>query len=487
MNKLKLLLFACILALTSYTHLYRIGHTFTFHNDEARDVLIVKKMVDTKTPVLLGPQTSVGNMYLGPLYYYFMLPSLVLSKMDPIGPAIMVALFGIMTTCGLYLYASKKFGIWAGVAAALFYAMSPVMLHYSRSSWNPNIVPFFALVLLIAWDLKSKLGWFLIGLCAGVIFQLHYVALVIVVLVALAKFYNYEKKTEVIFAVIGFLLMSAPFWLFELRHNFVNMQAFFTFLREGSQNADINSTYFSRLKSNLGLNISGIIGSKSIMLTDIPLALISIFSVLLYVVLPFVSGGLPLWYLLVASTLIVSVLKTPLHVHYVAYLFPVVSLAIAYLIANGHKLIKVITLISVAYLVWFSIPTLKYNLLTKDSIQIERSKSTADYIVKNANGLAYNVVSTPGTYATPVEYYLSLSQNPPKNTLQKLVFDICESSPCPENDTTTILFFGKGSTHPAITEYLGHPALNEFNKTRTIQKNEHVSYDLWVATMTIND
>lgn len=487
MNKLKLALFVIILAITSFAHIYRIGHTFTFHNDEARDVLIVKKMIDTKTPVLLGPQTSVGNMYLGPLYYYFMLPPLLISNMDPVGPAIMVAIFGILTTWLLFAYASKKFGIWAGVIASLFYALSPVMLHYSRSSWNPNLVPFFVMLLLYAWDIKSKFGWLLLGLSAGVIFQLHYVALVMVVLVGLAKFYEYPRKIEVLYALLGFFVMSAPFWLFEARHNFVNMQAFFTFLREGSQNGDINSTYFSRLKSNLGLNITGIIGSDSIMLTKLPSPVIQVFTLLVYFVLPLVTGGFPLWFLIVGSSLAVSVLKEPVHVHYIAYLFPVVPLALAVLIARGHKLIKLISLIAVAYLFWFSIPSLKFNLITKDSVQIERSKNTAKYIVDEAANRSYNIVSTPGTYATPIEYFLSLSDNPPKTSLEKLVFDICEGAACPQSDTTTVLFFGTGATHPAISEYLGHPALNEFTPTRSILKNEQVSYDIWVATMTIDD
>ena len=120
MNKLKYLLLALVLSISTFTHLYRIDKTFIFHNDEARDVLIVKKMIDTGRPILLGPQTSVGNMYLGPLYYYLMLPALLLAKMNPVGPAIMAAIFAMGTTALLYIIGTKKYGIVGGLVAALF-------------------------------------------------------------------------------------------------------------------------------------------------------------------------------------------------------------------------------------------------------------------------------------------------------------------------------------------------------------------------------
>ncbi len=84
-----------VLLVSAFTHLYRIDKTFVFHNDEGRDALISYRMIDTKRPVLLGPETSVGNMYLGPFYYYLMVPALALSGLNPVGPAIMVAFLGI--------------------------------------------------------------------------------------------------------------------------------------------------------------------------------------------------------------------------------------------------------------------------------------------------------------------------------------------------------------------------------------------------------
>lgn len=486
MNKLKYALIFLIVVVSSFTHLYRIDQTFIFHNDEARDVLIVKKMIDTGSPVLLGPQTSVGNMYLGPFYYYLMLPALLLTKMDPVGPAIMVALFGVLTTLLLFWFGSKKHGLLAGTITALFYALSPVMLHYSRSSWNPNLIPFFTMLLLFSYDLKTRWGWFILGLAAGVIFQLHYVALVVVVLVLLGKLRQKPRRIDLFIMIFGFFLTSSPFWLFEVRHQFVNSQAFLTFLREGSQTAHSNSNYLARLYSNFVLIIKGIVGSGSIALTAVPTPFLLLNAMLLYVVLPLFAGGRLYWYILIGSTVLTSLVKTPFNVHYISYLFPIVSLSLGSLTSIGPKLTRTLTLVMLAFLVWHSLPTLKYNLAEISSVQTKRARATADYIVDVAGNRSYNVVSTPGTYATPIEYYLALSNHPPVNTHAEIIFDICEGAPCPLSDQTSVVIYGTGPTHPAIEKYLGHPAVNEFSPTRTIIQNELAAYDIWVATMTVN-
>ena len=51
----------------------------TFLGAEGRDVIIVRTLLVKADPILIGPGTSVGGMYLGPLYYYFMAPFLLLA------------------------------------------------------------------------------------------------------------------------------------------------------------------------------------------------------------------------------------------------------------------------------------------------------------------------------------------------------------------------------------------------------------------------
>src|ERR1035437_2190945 len=150
--KLKKLLIPNVLAIfvvliAAFLRLYRIQDYMTFLGDEGRDVLVVYNILHGHL-TLLGPTSSVGGFFLGPIYYYFMTPFLWLFNYDPVGPAVMVALFGIATVALIYKVGSEFFGKTAALIAAFLYSISPLVISYSRSSWNPNLMPFFSLLTL---------------------------------------------------------------------------------------------------------------------------------------------------------------------------------------------------------------------------------------------------------------------------------------------------------------------------------------------------
>ena len=86
-----------ILLFGAYARLWRIREYMTFLGDEGRDMLIVRHIFTDFDIPFIGPTSSAGGFFLGPVYYYFMAPFLALFRFDPVGPAIMVALFGIAT------------------------------------------------------------------------------------------------------------------------------------------------------------------------------------------------------------------------------------------------------------------------------------------------------------------------------------------------------------------------------------------------------
>src|SRR5690349_5430746 len=131
MEKVKLrwwhVLLIGILALGAYLRLHDIAGYMTFLGDEGRDVLIVKRMIVDHKFTLLGPTASVGGFFLGPIYYYFMLPFVWASGMNPAGAAVMVGLFGIATVILLYKAGKDMFDVYVGLMAALLYSVSPVV------------------------------------------------------------------------------------------------------------------------------------------------------------------------------------------------------------------------------------------------------------------------------------------------------------------------------------------------------------------------
>src|SRR3990172_10797696 len=99
---LSLIFILFVIMPAAYMRLYRISEYLTFLGDEGRDVLVVKRMLIDGKFTLLGPITSVGSLYMGPVYYYMMAPFLFAWHFDPVGPAIMVALFSIATILLIY-------------------------------------------------------------------------------------------------------------------------------------------------------------------------------------------------------------------------------------------------------------------------------------------------------------------------------------------------------------------------------------------------
>src|SRR3989344_1004820 len=168
-----------IIFAAAFLRLYRIGDYLTFLGDEGRDALVVKGILEGDF-TLLGPRASAGDFFLGPIYYYFMAPFLWLWHYDPVGPAIMVAILGTVTVWMVYFFGKRFFGTLAGLIAASLYAVSPIVIAYSRSSWNPNPMPFFSIITLyllyIAVTKNGKWLFFVIGLLFGIILQLHYLA-----------------------------------------------------------------------------------------------------------------------------------------------------------------------------------------------------------------------------------------------------------------------------------------------------------------------
>lgn len=210
----------------------------TFLGDEGRDVLIAKHILEGNF-TLLGPRASAGDFFLGPIYYYFITPFLWLWRLDPTGPAVMVALFGVATVFLTYWAGRRFFNEKAGFFAASLYAIAPLVVAYSRSSWNPNLMPFFSLLSLIfLYRAVSENSWrlfLLVGLFLGIAIQLHYLTLFLAVIVAAYLLITGYKKLFGLFknyllVLGGFLAGFLPFLFFEIKHGFPNSQTISRFI-----------------------------------------------------------------------------------------------------------------------------------------------------------------------------------------------------------------------------------------------------------------
>jgi 4-amino-4-deoxy-L-arabinose transferase-like glycosyltransferase len=250
-------LIIAIILFGAYLRLHRISEYMTFLGDEGRDMLIVKRMLVDHKFTLLGPTASVGGFFLGPIYYYFMLPFVWLFHLDPIGPAIMVALFGVATIYLVYRFASEVFDEITGLLCASLYAISPLVIAYSRSSWNPNIVPFFSTALMyVLWKTsfnRNKQLLFYVGIIFGIGLQLHYLFLFLFpVIVIFLFFYRYKESIlYYLYGLVGFIIGYSFFLIFEIRHGFPNTRSIIQFIFFGKETGFIPQTMMATMSDVL--------------------------------------------------------------------------------------------------------------------------------------------------------------------------------------------------------------------------------------------
>ncbi len=344
----KLILGIVFLAL--FLRLFRISSYMTFLGDEGRDALVWLRMVQNGKFTLIGPMTSIGNMYLGPLYYYLMLPFFIL--MGTVGPSIGTALFAGVTTFFLWYFGREWFSPKVGLVASLLYAVSPVAIVLSRSSWNPNVMPFFGLIIIWGiWQFwqKNQFYWLAIeGVFLSFAIQSHYLGILLAPLVGLffiikltclikGKSKNINKLLiNFALCILNFALLTVlPLVWFDLRHNSINYQSFYKFFSERQTTVNFKAykaipqiwPLWQTLVTRLLAGKNEILGFGMAVFSGACLIVYSIFCLLVYRNKLFPHKA----ELLLTSWLVIGLLgmglyKQHIYDHYFGFLFPLIFL-----------------------------------------------------------------------------------------------------------------------------------------------------------------
>jgi len=218
-----------ILILAVIVRFWRIHDLTTFSGDQGVDFLIVKKMLIDGEITLLGPKlghfSDIANIYLGPAYYYIISLPLYLSGFDPIGPILFVTVLSVITIILVYLFVKQYFSSSIALITSLLFAFSAPVIEQSRVPLNPNLIPFFTILLLfslykIVFDKKNVILWpFVLGFSSGILFQLHYLTITIILISHIAVILNKNIRI-IVTSLAAFILAISPQILFELRHDY---------------------------------------------------------------------------------------------------------------------------------------------------------------------------------------------------------------------------------------------------------------------------
>jgi len=477
-----LVILSGVLLLAAFLRLYRIADYMTFLGDEGRDVLVVYNILHGKL-TLLGPTSSVGGFFLGPIYYYFMAPFLWLFNYNPVGPAVMVALFGVATVWLIYKFCSDLFNKRVGLIAALLYAISPLVIAYSRSSWNPNPLPFFSLLSLFTLYKgivkKSYKLIFASGILLGISMQLHYLAMFLAFIIFLYILFTeiFEgrfnlkklllsliKKYSLVLS--GFVIGWLPFLAFELRHGFLNIKKIFDFVFSGG-NAGENTNFFVNLYDVFfrlfGRLIVAFPPSEQFFKYDrlilnlwiglvLSLAILSSVYLLFNFYKSFKQRNESFnKYLLIVLWFFVGIIlfgfyKKSIYDYYFSFMFPVpfITLALLMSFVYENKKIKyfgkIISVLLFIFLFFINIQGLPFRY--EPNRQLNQMKTIAGFVMTKTDAKPFNfALITGGNSDHAYRYFFTIWGHPPvtiqyslvdpkKETVTDQLFVVCESLPC---------------------------------------------------------
>lgn len=220
-----------ILLLGFFLRIYKPGQLFLYSHDNDLAGWIIKDVVVNKHLRLIGQETSTQGIFIGPLYYYLLIPFYLLFNMDPFGGVVLVSLLGIFAIASFYFVFSKIFDNKTGLVAAFIYALSFYTIFNDR-----EVVPTMPVILWCVWfyyaihlllEGKQRIAYMLLGALVGLIWHFN-VALVLLLPLIPVTHYLSKKSLNpraVFSGALSLFIFSLPLVVFELRHNYSQIKA----------------------------------------------------------------------------------------------------------------------------------------------------------------------------------------------------------------------------------------------------------------------
>lgn len=255
-NKYQLTLLAILLVAT-ILRFYRLEEMANFDFDQEYAANFAWATLKEYPIQLIGQELSVGGQYLGPLYFYYLVPFFALSSLHPIGGVIGSAILGLISIFIYYFVASKIFGRTTGLIAAFIRAFS-----FAGFGADWSMTPAFSsdFMVLLTWycfyqywnnNLKI-LPW--LGLVFGLYTSIHpiHFPFYLVFLVLLAIKHRLPNIKILLISVASFILPILPLIRFEFLHSFLEIRRLLEIPAHSTSTRNYLQAFEFALRTTLG-------------------------------------------------------------------------------------------------------------------------------------------------------------------------------------------------------------------------------------------
>ena len=292
-----------IFLLTVFLRIYKIDEKFVFHAEYNYKLWPIKEIIYDHKIRLIGIEavSYLHHLHYPPLALYIFAPILYLSGANPISIEISLIFLSGLTAVVVFYLGTKILGLRVGLLASLIYAISLFVQRADRFIWVVGPILFFTILYLaiadkIICEKKNNFASFLLlGAVVGLSLNFHFQAVSFIFVTLMLTFLYFPLKTAIKLQAaffLGVILFTFPILIFELRHNFYNLQGIFLLIEDSgelAQSSFLDQVYKSiSAVSAIPLKIiSNDLGAKSLN----TISTFSIFGLQVLVIL----GSLKFW------------------------------------------------------------------------------------------------------------------------------------------------------------------------------------------------
>lgn len=270
------LIFCLILLLAAILRFYRLPDMASFDYDQEYAANFAYNVVHNHQKLLIGQGLSIQGLFMGPWYFYYLVPFFAITHLHPLGGyigSVLLSLFGLTV---LFIVSKKMFNEEVALIAAF---LGAIRYNSFNTSWS--IVPSYASGFLVLitwycfykyWHGETKLFPLLLlmfGLYTSIhpiLFPFYFVFII---------FFLIKKKLPTLkqglFSLVAFIIPIAPLILFETLHSFLEVRVLLNLLSGAGSSAKQFSTllnYLSIIFDLPGHNLSiQIVSDEAISLT----------------------------------------------------------------------------------------------------------------------------------------------------------------------------------------------------------------------------
>lgn len=228
-SKLELIVLLIIIVVSAFLRFYDLQNRYVFTLDEEYQATYAQTIADDFHIVWIGVSASQLDFYLGPFWTYLTAFLLYISGGDPLFTGYFAALIGVATTVLIYFTGNILYGRSVGVIAGFLYATLPLYVFFDQKYWNPTLIPFLSVLILLALykSFQNPKWWIILAGSFGLILHTHLSLVPLTFYPIYLVLFNKTRlnKRIIVMCIVVLLIILSPLIAFDYFHDYSNITA----------------------------------------------------------------------------------------------------------------------------------------------------------------------------------------------------------------------------------------------------------------------